>query len=453
MNESSELVCDKISRMFVDASHTLRSGRTTGVQRVVRNICQLLPSTTEAHVVSVRGRKFNIVPGGCSPDGSGTDLLDQLPKSYKYLAGLLAERVRSRNLRRWLLPQPGHEGIFRLPLSIARSLRNTWFSSSHTAIGSGDLLLLPDAYWAKNEIWGAVKLARQRGAFVVGIVYDVIPINYPQFCSKRGRKSFRKYLQQLASNVDVVLTISATVRDELQTLVPEFCDPNSHCPVVRYFTLGADCSPTPGAIRPSIQEIFPSEEWHNPYLMVGSFDLRKNHAYVLDAFDQIWAENPTRKLCLIGAAGNRSNPLMERIEQHPRFGKQLFAVLDATDSEVDYCYRHARAVVMPSIVEGFGLPIVEAQWRERQVFASDTPIHREVGGTDCIYFDLGSPSSLCEKILEWDKLQTPSSPSCKPRRNPVSWQESVHMLWQICFQSYSESKPQPSTVDRRPKAA
>lgn len=397
-------------RIYVDASHALTSRRNTGVQRVVRSLCHCLPlveSAPRTEVVMLRGTGFSAVPD--SDAGGG---------AKKRLAGILHWPKRALDLV--------HGRRHRRP--------NVEFES-------GDLLLLPDAYWIKPQIWQAAQAAREQGAFVVSIVYDLIPITHPQFVSLKGQQAFTEYIEKLATHSDMMLAISQTVRDELVSFLPKLLESAEYCQDARFFKLGAQFSYHTGSVRDAIRRMFYSTDQLNPFLMVSTFDPRKNHSYLLDAFEQVWQTNPTQKLCLIGSQGGGSEQLLERIAKHPRLNKQLFVVHDANDAEVAYCYQHARAVIMPSIVEGFGLPIVEALWHGRQVFASDTPIHREVGGDDCTYFDLKSPTSLCKELLDWQHLPSIDPPHHAASTACLDWLESSTMLLNCCTKSYSAQQP------------
>jgi glycosyltransferase involved in cell wall biosynthesis len=60
----------------------------------------------------------------------------------------------------------------------------------------------------------------------------------------------------------------------------------------------------------------------------------------------------------------------------------------------------AAAVVMPSLYEGFGLPVLEAMAAGTPVIASDIPAHREVGADTIRYFAPRSSDELAEQIGE-----------------------------------------------------
>jgi len=203
--------------------------------------------------------------------------------------------------------------------------------------------------------------------------------------------------------------------------------------------LGAELSLVQGQLRPELKRLFETDvampEKKSPYLMVATFDPRKNHHYLLDAFDRIWEKQQDLKLCLIGRVGSLCEDVIERIHNHPRLNKQLFTYNDVKDYELQHCYQNCRGVIFPSIVEGFGLPIVESLWFGKRTFASNTPIHREVGQNDCVYFDLQSPDSLVKEIELWELVA--DKPNALPTRKPTSWEQSSRQLIHQCLVAYN----------------
>ncbi len=121
--------------------------------------------------------------------------------------------------------------------------------------------------------------------------------------------------------------------------------------------------------------------------------------------------------------------LIEKIEHHNEFGARLFMINDANDKEIIYCYRHAKAFLFPSFIEGFGLPIVESLVHGLPVLASDTPIHREIGRKKITYFKLHDTDSLSSLIRTIEqKGHTLKTPDDSAQNHIISWEESTHML-------------------------
>jgi glycosyltransferase involved in cell wall biosynthesis len=69
-------------------------------------------------------------------------------------------------------------------------------------------------------------------------------------------------------------------------------------------------------------------------------------------------------------------------------------------AELDSLYALAACLVLPTLHEGFGLPVIEAMVRSLPVACSDIPALREVGGSAALYFDPRSPAQIAAAITE-----------------------------------------------------
>lgn len=62
------------------------------------------------------------------------------------------------------------------------------------------------------------------------------------------------------------------------------------------------------------------------------------------------------------------------------------------EAELQWCYQHCSAVVIPSIAEGFCLPVAEAILSGCRLVCSDIPVLREIAGDNCMFVPLGLDS-------------------------------------------------------------
>jgi alpha-1,2-rhamnosyltransferase len=83
---------------------------------------------------------------------------------------------------------------------------------------------------------------------------------------------------------------------------------------------------------------------------------------------------------------------------HPEFGKRLHWICDATDGDLAFAYKRAHCLLQTSVIEGFGLPIIEAASFGLPIIASDIPIFREVAQDRVIYFPVCDSASLASEI-------------------------------------------------------
>ncbi len=443
-------------RIFVDATYTLCSGKSSGIERVVRSIirestqCKL--GYSPQVVISHNGRFYPIadrqVAELAKPAKMQSNVRSKLPHFYEKAAKALCKLIPSRLLRKWLLPEAGHLGMFKVPHTLYERISRFKAVRGAAPIepGEGDLFLLPDAYWPRRNVWTAVDHARAQGAMISTVLYDLIPVTHPEFVGLKRKEVFVQYLQNVATKSDLIVAISDTVRNQAKEFLPTICGDEPVCQDIRSFELGAELSSSQGHVRKSVQNLFSPDAKDTPYLMVATFDPRKNHRYLIEAFDILWKQRPDLKLCLVGRIGWLCEDILIQLEKHAHRDRELFVFHDLSDAELQYCYSSSRGVIFPSIVEGFGLPIVEALWHGQKTFASDTPIHREVGRGDCSYFNLADPQSLVDSIIAWESERAHSKPTL-PIRQPIAWSDSNLQLFHHCLDAYITRKSE--TESRR----
>jgi alpha-1,2-rhamnosyltransferase len=262
-------------------------------------------------------------------------------------------------------------------------------------------------------------------------VYDLIPIQEETTgeINVDLNQNFFRYLEQVADHSHALLTISDVVRDQLVSFLETY-RPGGQITKENIVTipLGAEVQPGDGPIREELREYFERDGEIEPYLCVGTFEPRKNHGFLLDAMELLWAKGANVRLCLIGRVGWKCDQIIQRLHQHPELGKRLFVCFSASDVEVQYAYRNCRSLVTASKSEGFGLPIVEGQWYGKPVIASDIPVHREVGRDGCLFFELSTPDSLRKAILANEqRMRSPRDRT--DHSSPFTWKNS----WQTCL--------------------
>ncbi len=437
-------------RIFIDASYTLASGKNSGIERVVRSLLRESAQLADTgaipkpqSIISIDGKFY--APDAQQlatfqrPAAMHANVMAQMPRLYRILAELVCAAVPSRKLRKWAIPQAGHLGLFKLPHNWYESHVRRQITQRCTPLEfhPGDLVLLPDAYWVnrlRSSVWEAASRVREQGGLIATLLYDLIPLTHPEFVGLKRQAAFLDYLKKTAEHSDLLLAISATVRDQVASFLPTIADGDKPiCRDVRAIQLGAELESISGPVRQEVRDLFAADQ--APYLMVATFDPRKNHRLLLDTFELLWSQQPDLKLCLVGRIGSRCDELVQRIVEHPRLGKTLFLFSDLSDAELHHCYQGARGVVFPSIVEGFGLPIVESLFFGKKTFASDTPIHREVGAEDCSYFSLEHPGSLVASILEWERELAEGMQSPPRRRQLTTWQQCARQVFEHCEQA------------------
>jgi glycosyltransferase involved in cell wall biosynthesis len=138
------------------------------------------------------------------------------------------------------------------------------------------------------------------------------------------------------------------------------------------------------------------KEFSEPYLLyVGNFYPHKNVDVFLDAYQLLEKKVP---LVMLGPDNYFSGELKKRID-HEKI-KGITIIHTPNTADLIFFYKHAIALVNPSLSEGFGLPLVEAAYYGCPIVASDLPVFKELYGDTYISFDPHSVSDIKEKVQQ-----------------------------------------------------
>jgi glycosyltransferase involved in cell wall biosynthesis len=137
----------------------------------------------------------------------------------------------------------------------------------------------------------------------------------------------------------------------------------------------------------------PFAELHAPFfLFVGERGGYKNFEIVLRALSTL--QNESIHLICTGKSFSKSE-----IEQLKKYGlSDRVKALHLTDSQLNYLYENAAALVYPSLYEGFGYPLLEAMRANCVVITSNTSCLPEIGGDAALYFNPLLVEELTEKM-------------------------------------------------------
>lgn len=210
-------------------------------------------------------------------------------------------------------------------------------------------------------------------------VHDVIPITRPDLSPVRGRR-LAALLQAIAKNADRLVTVSeAAKRDIVEYLN---CPPDMvvSCHQVTDLGLGMDSA----RLSPS-----------GPFLYCGAIEPRKNLVRLCRAYG---ASGSSRPLIIVGQDGWRAAEVRSEIGDIPGVQFRDFLPRD----ELVELIRGARALLFPSLAEGFGLPVAEAMALGVPVMTADIPALREVSGHAALFVDPLDVAAIAHAIGRLD---------------------------------------------------
>jgi alpha-1,2-rhamnosyltransferase len=382
----------------------------TGIQRVVKNVINNLgaaPDPIKASPVMVQNnrllllkdnQKNRVIFGALSYiERALVKVIDQCwfvyhERKAKYLS-------YPKNIHRaiWACFRV-FSLIFSITLRIVKSIRFVFNGAVGVAeCGPGDIILLVDASW-NDQCFEVFDHARKNGALVVVVVHDVIPLSRPEFFADALVQDFTSWFEWVVNSTDGIVGVSKHTANEVEKHMPKYLRKNVGPWIdFSYNGDGLQKSDNSNGLK-LLKKIF-SDDDGKRYLSVGTLEPRKNHAYILDAFDLAWGSGANVKLIIIGKEGWRCSELLGRIKSHKELGKRLIWKRNVSDAELNTLYSAVDELVLASFDEGFGLPIVEALVRKTPVLASDIVVFREFE-TDAIqYFKLTDPVNLSQLLI------------------------------------------------------
>jgi alpha-1,2-rhamnosyltransferase len=291
---------------------------------------------------------------------------------------------------------------------------------------AGDKFLLLDAGWhltaEYSQMIDRVALA---GGETIGCLYDLIPLLYPSVVTNSAHFAFAEWFDLLVRKSDAIIGISKAVIEDFEAYARARPLPVKPGLRLGWWPLGADFR-APGE-APSARAVQAAAGVQPLFLGVGTLEPRKGHAIALRAFDRWWKEGADVRYVIVGSKGWNVRSLQRRIVEHPEFGRRLFWLQGASDADLRYLYERTRALVFPSIAEGFGLPLVEAAHFGARAIASDIRVFREVGGEWVSYFEPADSDALLARMKE--ALAAPAVPA--QACDILSWRRSAEALARI----------------------
>ncbi len=227
------------------------------------------------------------------------------------------------------------------------------------------------------------RIRRAFGARCVCFLHDLIPIDYPEYMQSHKEQKHRRIASTIARLFDAVIVNSQATAASLRHFLAS--EANA-LPVANIHVAPPGVCAFPGV---QSTPLVPRDPDSVPYFIVlGTIEPRKNHLLLLNLWGRL-AETMARppRLLVIGARGWENEQVMDLLERSHRLRGLVEEHNHLDDAGVGVLLGQARAVLLPSFVEGFGLPLAEALASAVPVICSDIAAFREVGREVPEYLD------------------------------------------------------------------
>lgn len=215
----------------------------------------------------------------------------------------------------------------------------------------------------------------------IAVVHDLAFERHPEAYSVAERTYLRMTTRWAAARCSALIAVSESTK---QDLVEAYGVPEER---IRVVPLGVNVPKASPAPPSRLTELGLDG---NFVLQVGRVEVRKNQAAALAAVELLDG------VTLVVAGPERDRALSEQLRNSTHC--RVLGMVDARLLEL--LYKRASAVVVPSLYEGFGLPVLEAMARGKVVVAAKSSSLPEVGGEGALYFHSSAGPEQLAKVLQ-----------------------------------------------------
>jgi glycosyltransferase involved in cell wall biosynthesis len=268
-----------------------------------------------------------------------------------------------------------------------------------------------DLFWYP---WNIARPAPAHGAIVVTI-HDLAPLVLPD---PRRRKwwpnyRWRRLYRATAKRATIIIADSHFTASEVQR---ELAVPLERLRVVHLAADDFDVRP----VEPD-EDVLARLGVRSPFVLaVGAVDRRKNLAFLQQAMPAVAEVFPAARLVLVGP-----RPADGLEQRDPPWQQTLGFVSEA---DLAALYRSARALIVPSRHEGFGLPVLEGMRLGAPVICTRVTSLPEVAGDAALYVELGDVAQLTaaiRRVLCDDELVASLRAASLAQSARFSWDETA----------------------------
>jgi glycosyltransferase involved in cell wall biosynthesis len=266
-----------------------------------------------------------------------------------------------------------------------------------------------------EKITHAIPTPESRGYKKASILYDLIPIQYPRqlLISRRQKSAYALALDNLKAS-DLLLSISEESKKYWLKLINKT--------QVINVVYGA------GNSDPSDYESVDLDT-KSGFLCVAAEMPHKNVVRLIEGYSLIKPE--LRSAHTLTIAGIRSPGARARLKKIASDLEVVIILPDyITDIELRNIYRASRILVMPSLVEGLSLPILEAWSYGTVAIGSRGTVAEELIGDSSLLFDPEDPGDIARVMVEYithKELWTEAHSNIKAALKRFTWQKTAKL--------------------------
>ena len=181
---------------------------------------------------------------------------------------------------------------------------------------------------------------------------------------------------------------------------------------------------------------------HNrPYFIyVSTIEPRKNHITLLHTWRRLidLHGDRTPDLVLVGKRGWNNEDTFRYIDQNSKIRKRVRELGSVSDETLWYLIANARALLFPSVNEGWGLPVSEAQLFNKTLVCSDIPALREASAGEAIFLDPFSVQQWVETVSRLTQEPEPFVDNISKNKTRWTWKDHFSIIDKVVTEEIGE---------------
>ncbi|UVO52387.1 glycosyltransferase family 4 protein [Sphingomonas sp. SUN019] len=268
-------------------------------------------------------------------------------------------------------------------------------------------------------------LQAERARFI-NLVHDVIPLTHPEFARLGGAAEHARRIRTIDAFADGIIGNSQSTLDALaEHLTPR------EGRIMRVAHLGCEWSDEP-PIAPATTPLS-----DRPYFIcIATIEPRKNHLLLLNVWRRLVEQlgDAAPRLILIGRRGWENENVIDILERSTVLQGHVIEEAEVDDRRLAQLLAGARAALLPSFAEGYGMPVAEALAAGVPVIASDIESLREVGQDVPEYLDPIDGLGWLAMITEYARPDSGRRAAQFDRMlgwSPVGWDRHISTVLEV----------------------
>ena len=229
---------------------------------------------------------------------------------------------------------------------------------------------------------------------IAGFIHDVIPLEFPDYQRDSRVAWFSEMIARVARYSDLIIYNS---QDTARRAALQMAEP----PASIVAHLGTDvCTPAPLELPQGLPPETPF------FVCVGTIEPRKNHAFLLDIWEEMGKDAPA--LVIAGSRGWKNEAVFARLDALPK-GAPIYEVSGLSDGALAALMKASSGCLFPSHAEGYGLPAIEAVALGCPVIVNDLDVFREVLADIPVYVSVSDRYLWIDTVKKMSQVKTQAS--------------------------------------------